>query len=191
MSNITLILAWQPFKAGLFATAALAVGLWLPANLVGLPVRAVDIGGGQTSFIKSPHLIQATTSHRNANAPSTYEFTIEVPEGAGEPLKAVTIAQKKNVEAIKFDVSESRAYIAGGSQVALASVGGAQAEGSNEVTIVFDKPVEPGQAVTVALKVKQNPQVPSVYLFGVTAYPPGENSPGLYLGVARLHFSQH
>lgn len=191
MPSITRTLAWRSLKAGLFGTAALAVGLWLPANLVGLPVRAVEIGGGQTSFVESPHLIQATATHTNANAPSTYEFTIQVPEGAGEPLKAVTIAQKENVEGIKFDVSESRAYIAGDSQVALASIGGSEVEGSNEITIVFDKPVEQGKTVTVALEAKQNPQFGGVYLFGITAYPPGENSPGLYLGVARLHFSQH
>lgn len=188
MPSITSTLVWRPLRAGLLSVTALTVSLWLPANLLGLPVQAVELTGGKTSFIESPLLIEATATSTNANAPSTYEFTITVPEGAGEPLKAVTIAQKENVEGIEFDVSESHAYIAGNSQVELASIGGSQEGGSNEVTIVFDKPVEPGKTVTVAIETKQNPQLGGIYLFGVTAYPPGENSPGLYLGVGRLHF---
>ncbi|NEQ67434.1 MAG: DUF2808 domain-containing protein, partial [Symploca sp. SIO2D2] len=36
--------------------------------------------------------------------------------------------------------------------------------------------------VTVSLKAKRNPQAGGIYVFGVTAYSAGENSPGLYLG---------
>ena len=125
-------------------------------------------------------------------AASNYQFTIEVPKNAGAPLKAVTIVQKNSPERIQFEVSESKAFIgdsfAGGPALALASIGGEQPAQENSVTIAFDKPVEPGTTVTISLRTLHNPQFGGVYQFGVTAYPVSENSQGLYLGSARLHF---
>ncbi len=37
------------------------------------------------------------------------------------------------------------------------------------------------------VKPKRNPQTVGVYLFGVTVYPEGEDSLGIYLGPGRLH----
>ena len=159
-----------------------------------MPASAVDLGGGRTFFDQSPRLIRTAASLTSSRTPSTYQFTIEVPSDAGEPLKAVTITQKPNAERIKFDVSENRAFIgdsfAGGPQLSLANIGGIQPSDSNEVTVVFDQPVVPGSRVTVSLRAKKNPHNGGVYQFGVTAFPVGNNSPGLYLGTARLHFTQ-
>ena len=54
------------------------------------------------------------------------------------------------------------------------------------ITVIFDPPVPPGNTVSIGLKPVRNPDYGGVYQFGITAYPPGENSPGLYLGVGRL-----
>lgn len=100
---------------------------------------------GQTFFSNPPQLIRATVSQTGEFIPSTYAFTLTVPKDAGQPLKAVTIAQAKNVETVKFDVGNSKAFVGdrltASSEIRLASVGGEQPANLGEVTIVFDQPV--------------------------------------------------
>ena len=177
-------------RNNLFVAGSLALGILLPTAF--LSANAVDIGNGRTAFVRAPRLIRTAATSTSANSPSTYQFTIEVPEDAGEALKAVTISPKQNADKINFKVNKSEAFIgdsfAGGTNLSLANIGGSQIDGSNDVTFVFDEPVEPGNTVTVSLKASRNPRGSGVYLFGVTAFPEGENSPGLYLGSGRLHF---
>jgi len=45
--------------------------------------------------------------------------------------------------------------------------------------------------VTIGVKPRRNPDFGGVYLFGVTAFPAGEKSRGLYLGAGRLHFFEN
>ena len=181
---------FSPNLKNLFMAGSLALGILIPTTF--LSANAFDLGDGRTAFERAPRLIRTAASHSSVNSPSSYQFTIEVPEDAGEALKAVIISPKKNAKNINFDVSDSNAFIgdsfAGGTSLSLANIGGGQMNGSNEVTFVFDEPVEPGNTVTVSLKVNRNPGGSGVYLFGVTAFPEGENSPGLYLGSGRLHF---
>jgi hypothetical protein len=147
---------------------------------------------GQPFFSEPPQLIRVAASQTGAYAPSTYEFTLTVPKNAGQPLRAVTIAQAQNVETVKFDVSNSKAYLGdrltASSTIRLASVGGKQPANPGEVTIAFDQPVQPGSTVTVALAVQRNPSWGGVYEFGVTAYPAGENGLGQFLGYGRINF---
>jgi len=182
-----------PIKTLLLPRSILILGVLLPTSLTTSLAKAADLGNGQTFFDHPPRLIQVSATTINPFSPSTYLFTISVPDNAGEPLKAVTIAQQPNVEQVDFQVSESRAFmgknIASGQSIALANIGGSEPSNSNEVTIVFDKPVTPGDTVTIALAVTRNPNLGGVYQFGVTAFSPGENSPGLYLGSGRLHFT--
>jgi hypothetical protein len=147
---------------------------------------------GQPFFSHPPQLTRAAATQLGADTPSTYEFTLTVPQDAGQPLKAVTIAQANNLETVKFDVSQSKAYVgerfASSSEIRLASVGGEQPTNPGEVTIVFDQPVQPGSTVTVALAAQKNPNWGGVYEFGVTAYPLGENGRGQFLGFGRINF---
>lgn len=158
-------------------------------------IPAIAIPEGQTTFIHSPRLIRAATSHNGAGASSTYQFTLSVPKDAGAPIKAVKVMQRSGSENIIFDVSESRAFngdsFAGGTEVPIASIGGENPSQSGEVVVEFDRPVLPGSTVTVAIKAKRNPTLDGVYSFGVTAYPPGENSQGLFLGDRDLHFDEN
>ncbi|NET57568.1 MAG: DUF2808 domain-containing protein [Symploca sp. SIO2E6] len=178
-------------QANLLGTTALLLGILLPTTLSSLPTNAVELGEGKTFFDRSPRLTQVATSNPSANLPATYQFTISLPEDAGEPLQAITITQYENVEHIKFDLSQSSAFIgdsfAGGPAISLANVGGNQSNDTNEITVMFDEPVLPGNQVTVSLKAKRNPRVSGAYLFGVTAFSVGDNSPGLYLGSRDLH----
>ena len=156
------------------------------------PTEALELPSGQRAFERSPRLIRAATSLRSENNPAAiYQFTIEVPEDAGEALKAVKISQKNKIDTIVFKDDKNRAFEGNnmaGASIPLASVGGESQPG--ETIVVFEHPIEPGNTVTLAVKPKRNPSTGGVYLFGVTVYPTGENSPGLYLGSGRIHISQ-
>jgi hypothetical protein len=147
---------------------------------------------GQTFFSDPPQLIRSAASQLGANVPSTYEFTLTVPKDAGQPLKAVKVVQAENMETINFDLGNSKAFLgdrfAGGSEIQLASIGGEQPANPGEVTIAFDQPVQPGSTITVAVAAQHNPNWSGVYLFGVTAYPAGENGLGQFLGYGRINF---
>jgi hypothetical protein len=146
----------------------------------------------QTFFDHSPMLTRAVSSQNGANLPSTYKFTLTVPPDAGQSLKSVTITQAKNAETIKFDLRNSRAYIGRqltpNSEVPLISMSGGQPANSGETAIAFAQPALPGNTVTIALAVQKNPVGRGVYLFGVTAYPEGENGLGQFLGYGRIDF---
>lgn len=172
---------------------ALALGVLLSSSLLPFPGVALQPNTEQTFFDRPPRLIRTATSVTQTEVSgATYHFTLKVPQDAGESLKSVTIVQYENPDTVVFQEDKNRAFagdsFAGGPQVALASVGGPQPSGTNEETVVFDSPVTPGSTVTVTLKPKRNPDRAGVYLFGVTAYPVGESSPGQFLGYGRLHF---
>lgn len=172
---------------------ALALGVLLSSSLLALPGVALQPKSEQTFFDRPPRLIRTATSVTQTEVSgATYHFTLKVPQDAGESLKSVTIAQYKNPDTVVFQEGKNRAFagdsFAGGPQVPLASVGGPQPSGTSEEMVVFDSPVTPGSTVTVTLKPKRNPDRAGVYLFGVTAYPAGESSPGQFLGYGRLHF---
>ena len=147
---------------------------------------------GQPFFSRPPQLIRAVAFPNGAYTSATYEFTLTVPEDAGQPLKAVKITQARNFANLKFDISNSKAFIGkqvkGGSEIRLANIGSDQPANPGEVTIVFDQAVQPGNAVTVALAAQSNPSGGGVYLFGVTAYPAGESGLGQFLGYGRINF---
>lgn len=179
-------------KCSLLIASSLAFSLFLPSNTP--RVNAFESGNDSKVFINSPRLIRTATTNAAPNNPAKYHFTIKVPENAGESLKAVNISQKINLEKIEFDVNKSSAFLgdsfAGGETVNLIDSNNNLAQDS-EVTVVFDKPIEPGNTVTIALKATRNPFFGSIYQFGVTAFPEGENSAGLYLGSGRLRLSRN
>jgi len=147
---------------------------------------------GQTFFSHPPRLTRSATSQVGSSIPSSYEFTITVPADAGQPMRAVTIAQATNLETVRFNLSQSKAstgsrYMAS-SAIPLASVGGEQPSNPDEVTIVFDQPVQPGSTVTVAVAVERTPTIDGAYDFDVTAYPIGKNAIGQSLGYGRINF---
>jgi hypothetical protein len=170
--------------------STLMLGAFLPGFLLSQPATALD--NRQIAFDSSPRLSRAAVAtYPGIGALAQYQFTIAVPENAGKPLQAVKITQQENLERIRFDLSRSNAFagerFAGGSAVSIASIGGSDSSNVNEVTIVFDPPVQPGSSVTVALRGKR-PTWGGIYLFRVTAFPVGENSLGSYLGSGRMAF---
>jgi hypothetical protein len=172
-----------------FSLLALSVGLVLPIALAN-PARTAQLTDGRSAFDHAPHLVRAASSFHQADAPSTYQFTLTVPVNAGASLQAVRIVQEPNAGIVMFDMSRVHAFrgdsFAGGTAVSLANIGGEKPADANEVMVVFDPPIPPGETVTVSLETDRNPRAAGAYLFGVTAFPTGEHSPGLFLGYGRV-----
>jgi hypothetical protein len=170
-----------------------AIAIGLPGAVFPAPAHADgEMGNGRSVFIHSPHLSRSAVSTSAIHARATYEFTVQVPANAGAPLQALRIVQEPNLETIPFDLTQNRAFegdsFAGGPNLPLAAIGGAMPPSqANEITVVFDPPVAPGKTVTVTLESPRTPALSNVYLFGVTAYPTGYNSPGLFLGYGRIN----
>lgn len=188
MNKIATRISFPLLKTSILGT--LMLGIVAPTTLSSLPAEAVELGGGRTFFVRAPRLVDATATHKAPGARSTYKFTIAVPENAGEPLKAVRITQKPSLEDLDFNIDESHASLedsmARKRDLSVSSIGGMEPD-EEEITVVFDQPVQPGSTVTVAVPGK-NPTYGGAYQFGVTVFPIGEGSPGLYLGSTRLTF---
>lgn len=178
------------------ASSALLIGMILPISLRPSSVSAVELPNGEVAFSKGPRLTKAATTSRSRNNPiATYQFTIEVPEDAKEALGSVVIQQRSGGDTVTFKEDKSSAFfgnsLAGGADVSLAAVGGNMEQQPGEAIVVFDQPIEPGNTVTVRVKPKRNPSSAGAYQFGVTAYPAGENTRGLYLGSRRINIYQN
>ncbi|WP_414541591.1 DUF2808 domain-containing protein [Nostoc sp. CCY0012] len=180
-------------------TSAVLLGMIMGLNPVNLSAQARQINSSQQSmfreqqstvFNRVPRLINSGATHKERNVASTYYFTIVVPENAPDALKAVTINQNPGSEIIKFNVAQSRAFsgnkLAGDTSISLTPIGGIQSSDMNQVTLVFDQPLQPGNLVTLSLRVEQNPRYDDIYSFGVTTFPDNEKSPNLYLGEAKI-----
>lgn len=153
--------------------------------------KAVQLADGTVYFVQPPLLVKTTATFSNPGVPSTYYFTLSLPENAGEPLQRVTFTQHEGIEDIKFDLKRSQAEAKTPSdskqRLNLAEV--TSNRETKTVSIAFDPPVPPGRTVKIGLRAASNPIRGGVYLFGVTAFPSGEKSYGQFLGFGRLQFS--
>ncbi|MBD2013736.1 DUF2808 domain-containing protein [Microcoleus sp. FACHB-53] len=134
------------------------------------PAASQNLGNRQVNFNSSPRLIgAAVATYPGVGALAQYQFTVRVPDKAGKPLQAVKITQRENLERIQFAHSHSAAFagdrFAGGSEVSIASVAGSETSDSNEVTVVFEQPIQPGSTVTISLR-GTRPTWGGIYLFG-------------------------
>lgn len=173
--------------------SGLLIGIMLPSTLAISPAGAVRVSDGRTFFNNPPRLIRAVSdSNSDSIQRATYQFTLRIPEDAGEPLQSVKIAQRPNVGTVKFRPNQTQAFkgnSAGGPKLSLVNSDGSQSAAGEEL-IVFNTPIPPGNTVTIALK-GPTPRQGGVYLFGVTAFPGGEKGQGQFLGYGRLHFYEN
>jgi hypothetical protein len=142
----------------------------------------------QPFFDRSPRLIRSATSYRNPGVKANYYLTIELPADAGRPLESIAIAQQPNLETIAFYPDDSRAFLGEENSDRPTPVK-VESKQEGKIAVLFEKPLEPGQKVTISLKAR-NPIRGGIYQFAITAFPEGNRDRGLSLGVARLHFSQ-
>lgn len=155
---------------------------------------AIQFSDGTTSFEKSPLLLDAITTYSSVRVPAAkYYFTINVPQDAGEPVEKIVIGQRYSPETISFypekTVAFEGTYRNRGERFTIKN--SEWDRGMETVTVTFEPPIPPGNTITLRLKPIKNPDYGGVYLFGVTVFPVGENSRGLYLGAGRIHFYQN
>ncbi|MGF1478903.1 MAG: DUF2808 domain-containing protein [Cyanophyceae cyanobacterium] len=170
--------------------SAIALSLAGTASGVSL-VHAVQFADGTVAFEKSPRLVEARTTFKSAGAwGSEYYFTVELPEEAGEPLQTITFELRQGIDDIRFLLDETFAFVGttDGDREPIAVQSATLDEATETIAVDFASPVPPGTTFTVALKPRRNPDLGGIYLFGVTAFPAGENPYGLYLGPGRLQF---
>lgn len=142
-------------------------------------------------FKKPPRLIKVSTTLDGVWAwGATYYFTLTLPENAGNPLQKVIISQRRGEENIRFQNDKIFAFEGTPSDKGkiLALATSTENDETAPITVTFTPPVPPGITLTVGLQPKRNPRFGGTYLFGVTVFPVGEKSRGLYLGVGRLFF---
>lgn len=175
-------------------SAAIALAL---AGILASPVPSTlarQLSDGTVFFEKAPRLLDAYSTFSSVRIRGAkYYFTIELPVNAGEPLQKVIIRQRRGEENIRFLLEDTFAFEGTpderGQRLSLQTVN--QNPETKEMAVIFDPPIPPGAIFTVGLKPRRNPRYGGVYLFGVTVFPAGEQSYGLYLGPGRFHFYQN
>ena len=142
-------------------------------------------------FSRSPRLINVMTTYRGARVHRPrYYYTIDLPNGIGKPLKKITINQRQGFEEIDYYPQDTIAFqgTPHHRENPITIEESTWDKQTETMTIIFEPPVSPATRFTVGLKAKRNPDHGGIYLFGVTAFPAGNNPRELYLGTGRLHF---
>jgi hypothetical protein len=165
--------------------------LALPLNSVGLFSQSVQAQQPQeriTSTASSTvRLLDAKASEQSVETRNTmYYFTLSLPKDAA-PLERVTILQVGGRNLVEYNKGRIGAFVnrQRGQQVPLKEV--RIDPKSQEVTVVFARPLQPGQIVTINIGPFENPQTDGNYLFSVKAFTEG-NTDGQLVGYARLRF---
>lgn len=155
------------------------------------PIIAQENTSSISYFSRSPRLLNVMTTYRGARVGRPrYYYTIELPKGSGEPLKTITINKRQGFEEIDYYPQDTIAFqgTPNHRDNTITIEESTWDETTETMTITFDPPVSPGTTFTIGLKAKQNPSHGGTYLFGVTAFPAGNNPRDLYLGNGRLYF---
>ena len=182
-------------RRGLGLGLAVGIGLGAIAILPNQIGQAVQLRG-QSYFAHPPTLTDASTTERQtATSSATHYFTLSVPADAGEPLQRVTITQKDGANVtrlVQYRTDATRAFVGTrGNREFDLTLGETTFDRKSQTTSVsFNPPVPPGKTVTIGLRPVHNPIEDGIYLFGVTAYPAGDNAYGQFLGYGRLDFDK-
>ncbi len=152
------------------------------------PAQAVQLADGTVSFVQVPRLLEARTTEKGVRVLSAkYYFTLSVPSDAGEPLQRVTITQREAADRIRFSPDKTQAFADEERQKEFTLGEVTEDRETQTISVTFNPPIPPGETVTIRLYAR-NPDVPGVYLFGVTAFPQGEKVRSQFLGYGRLQF---
>jgi len=171
---------------GLIA-ASLVFGV--SASAVNSPsAQAIQSSSSRTYFGVPFQLGGARTTQTSVRfRGATYYFTFDLPKTAIQPLQRVTIRQERGT-LVEFDSPRTVAFLnRQPKQNCPLSKVKVDAK-TQEVDLVFDPPVQPGQTVTVGLGPFENPSVSGVYQFGVKAFPQGSQPQEQFLGYGPLRF---
>jgi hypothetical protein len=158
----------------------------------GQDAQAIEYRDGGIGFSHPLRLIDSRAT-RNITGDShvTYYLQFDFPAAAEEPLDKVVVTLEEGrrdpLFSYRLDAIRAVAHTATGDLVLpLGEV--TQDADTKTLTIAFAPAVDPGNSITLALKPTRNPRFEGVYLFGVTAFPVGDNVEPTFMGYARFHF---
>lgn len=173
------------WRSRLAATIVLSLSM---IGWAGISAQAVTLSNGSTSFTQPPRLEGAVATQKAIRFwGSTYYFTLTLPENAGEPLQKVVISPQPAPDRVYFDLQKTEAFEGTadreGTKLPFQTV--TQDPKTQAITITFDPAIAVGKTVTIGLYANHNPDGSGTYLYGVTAFPPGQAS-GQFLGYGRI-----
>ena len=157
------------------------------------PIPTPPVSSGNSSqpiaFVGIPRLIDSASTQEYTDTPSTYYFTINVPENAGTSLKQIQFTQTNGGEFIGEDIykvsgfEETRKNRGSELSVSLDE----NNQDTRTITVSLEQAIEPGKTITIALRTRQNPNDSGVYQLRITGFPNGDNVREAPLGIARFH----
>lgn len=155
-------------------------------------VHGIQYSDGTTGFSYPLRLTTArTTRNTTSQRYPTYYISFTFPEAAEEPLDQLVISldEGRRDPTFSYRLEATQAIVhtpAGDRTLPIGTM--TQASMTKALTIQFDPPIPPGNPITLVLKPEQNPRFEGVYLFGITAFPVGQNVEPTFVGYARLSF---
>lgn len=159
-------------------------------SLAALPSEAVVLRG-RTYFDRPPRLVKMVTFFQMVSHYSPdYFVVLDLLPDSGEPLGSITLQQNQGVDRFfQFRLDSTRAYVGEprnfGAEIPVAQT--TFDDDKRLLTVQFAQPVAAGQRITVVVNPQLNPDVAGTYLWGITAYPAGEQPSGQFLGFGRIN----
>jgi Protein of unknown function (DUF2808) len=175
-----------------FIALLLGTTLTLTAQAVSTSARSQEL---PTAFETGLRLTRAESTYDAINAyPAVYQFTVQVPEAAKQPLSRITITapdtfggfgmnmpSKESVSAFISDNPDDKRH-----QYPQRMVPAQISMEGRNIIVDFPEPIAVQQAVTVQFPYMRNPAKAGTYLFEVNAAPPGSNPVNQFVGFGRL-----
>ncbi len=159
----------------------------------GSDALAVQGAGGITYFEQVPTLDHASVAPRHTRMRgATLQVTVTVPAAAGEPLHQIQIDQTRNPESLRISAERIATIQADRWQNAATQVPTQvilPSETDQPIQLVFDPPITPGSTITIGFHPIKTPRTPGPYLFGITAFPIGDQPHAYFLGYAEVTFN--
>ena len=177
----------------IICASAITVGRAIPPFSPPL-LQAIQYADGRTEFSYPLRLIDSkTTRNIIGERHPTYYISFSFPVAAEEPLDKVVVTldegRRDPTFSYRLDAFQAVAHTSEGEQEL--PIGNVTEDPTTKaVTVQFDPPVAPGADITLALKPARNPRFEGVYLFGINAFPAGEQAQPTFVGYARLSFYQ-
>jgi hypothetical protein len=157
------------------------------------PSFAIELGDGRISFEKSPQLVSLTSTFDGVRQwYAKYYLTLIIPPDAGEPLGKIRFQQTSGSENIRFNLEQTFAFMgtkdSRGESIAVIADWVQDGNDYPTIRVSFPEGVPPSKTITIGFKPYRNPSYSGYYSFRVKAFPLGEKSLFLDLGVRSLYF---
>ena len=112
------------------------------------PGNAVELKGERTAFNGYPLI--TSTSQTSVGLKERYQFTIDLPENAGESLRTVTFRPVIGSSDVDFMPESVRAKV--GDETVAVTATAVERDGTQLMEVTFDESVAPGSMITIQVK---------------------------------------